>query len=133
MPVLPCQRNLFDIPDEVAYLNCAYMSPLLKSVTEAGRRGVDSIGETIGPMVDDLASRAAEIGLDTVPTARRARHYVGLRFPGGVPAGLPGLLAAERVFVSVRGRGALRVTPHVYNDRADLDRLLRAIQSARSA
>ncbi|HHI89152.1 MAG TPA: aminotransferase class V-fold PLP-dependent enzyme [Hellea balneolensis] len=34
------QRHLFDIPDEVAYLNCAYMSPLMTQVTEAGARGV---------------------------------------------------------------------------------------------
>jgi len=34
-------RDLFDIPDDVCYLNCAYMSPLLKSVREAGHRGVD--------------------------------------------------------------------------------------------
>jgi selenocysteine lyase/cysteine desulfurase len=31
------QRHLFDIPDEVAYLNCAYMSPSPRAVTEAGR------------------------------------------------------------------------------------------------
>jgi len=37
---LPCQRHLFDIPDEIAYLNCAYMSPLLRRVTEAGQRAV---------------------------------------------------------------------------------------------
>jgi selenocysteine lyase/cysteine desulfurase len=34
--MIPCQRHLFDIPDDVAYLNCAYMSPLMKSVVEAG-------------------------------------------------------------------------------------------------
>src|SRR5271166_5388443 len=38
--MLPCQRNLFDIPDGVSYLNCAYMSPLLKSALEAGTIGV---------------------------------------------------------------------------------------------
>jgi selenocysteine lyase/cysteine desulfurase len=38
--MLPCQRHLFDIPDDVAYLNCAYMSPLLKSALEAGRAGL---------------------------------------------------------------------------------------------
>lgn len=31
-----CQRHLFDIPDDVAYLNCAYMSPLMKPALEAG-------------------------------------------------------------------------------------------------
>jgi selenocysteine lyase/cysteine desulfurase len=35
--VIPCQRELFDLPDNVAYLNCAYTSPLLKVAQEAGR------------------------------------------------------------------------------------------------
>ena len=34
--MLDCQRQLFDIPADVAYLNCAYMSPLLKTALEAG-------------------------------------------------------------------------------------------------
>jgi len=38
--MLPCQRHLFDIPDDVAYLNCAYMSPLMKSAFEAGKAGL---------------------------------------------------------------------------------------------
>ena len=37
--MIPCQRHLFDIPDDVAYLNCAYMSPLMKPVLEAGVAG----------------------------------------------------------------------------------------------
>jgi selenocysteine lyase/cysteine desulfurase len=38
--MIPCQRHLFDIPDDVAYLNCAYMSPLMKPVIEAGTAGL---------------------------------------------------------------------------------------------
>ena len=38
--MLACQRHLFDIPDDVAYLNCAYMSPLMKPVIEAGTAGL---------------------------------------------------------------------------------------------
>ena len=37
---MECQRHLFDIPDDIAYLNCAYMSPLLRSVRAAGFDGV---------------------------------------------------------------------------------------------
>src|ERR1035438_6138057 len=37
--MIPCQRHLFDIPDDVAYLNCAYMSPLMKAAVEAGTGG----------------------------------------------------------------------------------------------
>src|SRR5882757_70752 len=38
--MLPCQRHLFDIPEDVAYLNCAYMSPLMRSVVEEGKTGM---------------------------------------------------------------------------------------------
>jgi selenocysteine lyase/cysteine desulfurase len=33
---LPEQRELFDIPDDVVYLNCASLAPLLKAAVEAG-------------------------------------------------------------------------------------------------
>ncbi len=36
--MLDNQRDLFDIPDDVAYLNCAYMGPQMKTVTAAGDR-----------------------------------------------------------------------------------------------
>ena len=32
------QRGLFEIPDDIAYLNCSYMGPQLRSVREAGER-----------------------------------------------------------------------------------------------
>jgi len=38
--MIPCQRHLFDIPDDVAYFNCAYMSPLMKPALEAGTVGL---------------------------------------------------------------------------------------------
>ena len=38
--LLPCQRHLFDIPDDVAYLNCSFVSPLMNNVRDAGQHGV---------------------------------------------------------------------------------------------
>ncbi|HEY7818605.1 MAG TPA: aminotransferase, partial [Vicinamibacteria bacterium] len=38
---LPSQRHLFDIPEDVTYLNCAYMSPLMTKVRDAVVRGLD--------------------------------------------------------------------------------------------
>lgn len=38
--ILECRRDLFDVPEGVAYLNCAYISPLLKEAREAGEAGV---------------------------------------------------------------------------------------------
>ncbi len=34
------QKHLFQLPEEIHYLNCAYMSPLLKSVEERGIEGM---------------------------------------------------------------------------------------------
>ena len=41
MNPLVCQRDLFDIPTDVAYLNCAYMGPMSRAVVEAGREGLE--------------------------------------------------------------------------------------------
>ena len=38
--MISCQRGLFTIPEEIAYLNTAYMSPLLKSVVLASEKGL---------------------------------------------------------------------------------------------
>ncbi len=35
-----CQKDKFQLPGDIHYLNCAYMSPLLKSVEEAGIQGL---------------------------------------------------------------------------------------------
>lgn len=40
MNIIPSQRHLFSIPQEVAYFNCAYYSPLLK---ESTRRLIDGV------------------------------------------------------------------------------------------
>jgi selenocysteine lyase/cysteine desulfurase len=37
---MDCQKHLFSLPDDHHYLNCAYFSPLLKSVEEAGMKGI---------------------------------------------------------------------------------------------
>ncbi len=38
--ILENQRELYEIPEGVAYLNCAYMSPQLRSAREVGERAV---------------------------------------------------------------------------------------------
>jgi selenocysteine lyase/cysteine desulfurase len=45
--ILPCPRGLFDIPDDVAYLNAAYMGPQTRAVTEAGRVFVSLRGDAL--------------------------------------------------------------------------------------
>lgn len=40
MSVIPNQRHLFDIPDDVAYFNTATMGPMTKASVEAGKTGL---------------------------------------------------------------------------------------------
>jgi selenocysteine lyase/cysteine desulfurase len=63
-------------------------------------------------------------------SAWRASHLFGLRLPeSGSLIALQAALERHNVSVSVRG-DAVRVSPHVYNDEADLNALLTALREA---
>jgi selenocysteine lyase/cysteine desulfurase len=87
------------------------------------------IAQTLAARNADIAGRAAALGLECLDSKQRAGHFLGLRFSGGIPGGLLDALRKARVFVSVRG-DTLRITPHVYNDDADADRLIHALERA---
>ena len=89
--------------------------------------GVDDIAATLTARTAAIAERARAIGLGSQPAERRAGHFLGLKFPQGVPPGLLDALAREKVYVSVRGT-SVRVTPHLYNTDADVERLFAALE-----
>ncbi len=39
--MIPCQRHLFELPDDVAYFNCAYTAPLMRTAAAAGHRAIE--------------------------------------------------------------------------------------------
>jgi len=91
---------------------------------------VPRVLETLRRRTSAIAERARhEFGIGSVPGDRRAPHYLGLRFSGGIPADLPMRLAAAQVYVSVRGQ-AMRVTPHVWNTDEDVEKLFAVLKSA---
>jgi len=59
----------------------------------------------------------------------RAPHVLSLGFPAGMPAGLVPKLASQQIYVAPR-LGRIRISPHVYNDEADVDRLVGALKAA---
>jgi selenocysteine lyase/cysteine desulfurase len=91
--------------------------------------GVEGVQATLRRTTDRMAARARGMGLEVAPDAERAGHYLGVRFPAGIPDRVMSSLEANRVFVSRRGT-ALRVTPHLYNDEADEDRFFAALSAA---
>ena len=102
--------------------NFALLPPLIAGFQQIIDWGVDAIQQTITGMTDIIANRAEENGLRIGNRSHRAGHFLGVRLPGGVPSNLTVELASHGVFVSVRG-DSVRVTPHLYNNSDDVDRL----------
>ncbi len=106
---------------------------LLPMAAEALRRildwEVENVSETIGALTDFIAEKARERGIETIPKERRARHMIGLKLGAGAPPDLAARLAAQNVFVSVRGE-SVRVSPHLYNNERDVERLFAALDGA---
>jgi selenocysteine lyase/cysteine desulfurase len=94
--------------------------------------GVDNVRETVESLADRIVERAAPLGLSVLPKSRRAPHYLGLQMAAAPPPQvlreLLSELARRNVYVSVRG-SAIRVTPHVYNTEADVDRFIEALEA----
>lgn len=93
----------------------------------------ESIAARLRALTDALEAEVAGIGGATVlPRARRAPHILGVRFANGLPAGLLDRLTARGVHVADR-LGVMRVSPHVYNDEADVAAFGRALREELAA
>lgn len=142
---IPCQRPQFDIPDAIAYFNCAYMSPLSRAVLTAGLDGVrrksqpwkmssedfftesdrarSLFAQLIGATADDIA---------IIPSASYGLGVAAANLP--VPAGKHILVLEEQFPSNVypwretarRWRGNVMAVPHPADGdwtRAVLDRV----------
>ncbi len=91
--------------------------------------GSAAIVERLRHLTDALAEGLRDTGV-TLPEPRvRAPHILSLGFPSGMPEGLVERLAAAKVYAAPR-LGRLRISPHVYNDDADVDRFLSEFRRA---
>jgi selenocysteine lyase/cysteine desulfurase len=85
------------------------------------------IQQELARYTTDIESAARAMGLSVASTPDRAGHFLGIRFPGGLPDGTVERFANEKVFVSVRG-DSIRVTPHLYNTETDKERFLAVLE-----
>lgn len=92
--------------------------------------GVDTIQRHCRRLVEPLAAEAAAHGWPMEDASGRGGHIVGLRLPSDFDvAGLRRALDRRSVSASLRGE-ALRVSPHLYNDEADIEALLESLREA---
>jgi selenocysteine lyase/cysteine desulfurase len=113
----------FDVGEPSNFALSPMVSEALRQIQEWT---VPAIPETLSAYCAAILGAVEPLGFTAVPAARRAGHYLGLRCPRRIPAGWAGRLAENRIFVSVRGP-SLRVTPHLYNDAEDRERLVAAL------
>ena len=90
--------------------------------------GIDNVAQTLRAKTDYIAENLNSNVITPLSRERRAPHYLGLRFSGGVPEGLANELAQDKIYVSVRGP-AMRVTPHLYSTQTDINRLISALNN----
>jgi selenocysteine lyase/cysteine desulfurase len=85
--------------------------------------GCETIQQRLRMLTGRLADQLRNEAVTLPDVSVRAPHIVSLEFRGGMPERLVQQLAAERIYVAPRV-GRMRVSPHVYNDEADIDRFV---------
>ncbi|HCK75635.1 MAG TPA: aminotransferase [Gammaproteobacteria bacterium] len=115
----------FDV-GEVA--NFALLPALHDALLQILEWQVPRIQASLAERTAIIATEASALGLEVVDPMRRAPHFLGIRFPNGLPVGLAEHFHEQQVYVSVRG-DALRVTPHLYNTEDDQKRFIHVLRS----
>ena len=106
--------------------NFALMPVAIAALEQLLAWGVANIQETLAARTTEIAERCSAFELKPLPANLRAGHFLGLRREGGLPKNLLDEMLADNIYISVRG-SSLRVTPHLFNNDADIDRLVMAL------
>lgn len=91
--------------------------------------GVDRVAQRLLDVTDDACERLRRLGA-TIASRREGEHRSGIvafDLPGQDPQQVKRRAAAAGVALSVRV-GRLRISPHVYNDGEDLERLVAVLR-----
>ncbi len=130
-------RRLVDYRDEYRPLAARYdmgeasnftLVPMLATALEQLLEWtVPAIAEWCGRLTRDLARQAEDLGFRVEEEVCRAPHILGLGLPEHLdPDSVQRALAERGVSVSARG-SMIRVSPHVYNDDADVAAAVEAL------
>lgn len=110
--------------------NFALLPMLLAALEQVTAWGVATVQAYCHALTTDLLADARDLGFQIEEDAWRSAHLFGIRVPPTIPRErLTDALAARNVNVSIRG-SAVRISPHVYNDAADVTALREALHAA---
>ncbi len=87
---------------------------------------VERIAATLDALNQNLLDELGARGFTPPPEHLRSPHYFGVELPANAPADLAQRMAAEQIYVSVRGP-KMRIAPHLWVDEEDVARFLAAV------
>ncbi|SEC52947.1 aminotransferase class V-fold PLP-dependent enzyme [Bradyrhizobium erythrophlei] len=91
--------------------------------------GAVAVSARLAMLNEQIADGVRDLGLNQMARGLRAPHILSLGMAGGIPKELIARLAAENIHVALR-LGRMRISPHVFNDEADVDRLVAVLTRA---
>ena len=89
--------------------------------------GAAQVSARLAMLTQHMAEGISDLGVKILERRLRAPHILSLGLAGGVPKEVVARLAARNIHVALR-LGRMRVSPHVFNDEADADRLIAALR-----
>jgi selenocysteine lyase/cysteine desulfurase len=122
----------FDMGERDHFISMEMASIGMEMMAEWGTEAVSGRLRTLTARLVDQLGEAARSGRISFPDTKfRTPHILSLAFPGGMPNGLMQKLAAQNIYVAPR-LGRMRVSPHVYNEEADIDLFAEALLAGMS-
>jgi selenocysteine lyase/cysteine desulfurase len=124
---LPNARR-FDMGERDHFISMEMASIGMEMMAEWGASAIE---QRLLMLTERIAEGLRGIGVSAPERRFRAPHILSLNFKSlgfkdGMPAGLVEGLASEGIYVAAR-LGRMRISPHVFNDEADADRLVAAL------
>lgn len=119
---LPDARR-FDMGERDHFISMEMAAIGMEMMAEWGSAAI--VGR-LSMLTERIADGLQNTSVRVAESRFRAPHILSLGFPKGMPVGLIEGLAGEGIYVAPR-LGRMRISPHVYNDEADVDRFVTAL------
>jgi|TARA_B100000579_G_scaffold409982_1_gene399481 selenocysteine lyase/cysteine desulfurase len=102
--------------------NFALIPGVVAALKQIKKWGIKNIESTLYHQSISVSEKLKKLGLTVSEPKNRGPHFIGAKLPKGAPENILEALSIEKIYLSERG-GSLRITPHLWNNNNDFDRL----------
>ncbi len=113
----------YDVGERSNFLLVPMLKTALEKIVSWGIPQIQKSAASLTALIDQSADRR---GIERVPSSRRVGHMTGLYFQGKDLSAIANRLAAEKIFVSLRG-SSIRISANIYNSSRDIERLFEVL------